>query len=181
MNKQCAEYWLQDITDTEVDLNRLLWLIAPDMLHAGMKVISQLKDNNLNHNNLRLWSSAFSTISGILNRITFAYQNQGGWPACFDFLVAADDYEKSTLDVAELGAKFDYEPGTVVVICGKMLRHSVWGWTGGECVCYAYYMCNNVHNHLNVQQTSWVRDRDYFRWMSPWFLRRTNKAWQGWT
>jgi hypothetical protein len=121
MNKQCAEHWLHDITDTEVDLNRLLSLIAPDMLRAGMEAISQLKDKNPNHNNLKLWSSAFSAISVIVNRITFAHRDQGGWPACFDFLVAAGDYEKSTLDIADLGAKFDYEPGTVVAIVARCL------------------------------------------------------------
>jgi hypothetical protein len=176
LSKPCADHWLQDITDTESDLNCLLSLIAPDMLCAGMEAISQLKDNNPDHNNLKLWSSAFSAITVIVNRITFAHRDQGGWPACFDFLVVAGDYEKSTLDVADLGAKFNYEPGTVVAICGKVLWHSVWQWTGGEQICYVHYMCNNVHNRLNVRQTSWVRDRDYFRWMSPGFLRRTKRV-----
>jgi hypothetical protein len=58
LSKPCADHWLQDITNTESDLNCLLSLIAPDMLRAGMEAISQLKDNNPDHNDLKLWQAA---------------------------------------------------------------------------------------------------------------------------
>jgi hypothetical protein len=161
------------ITDTEEDLNSLLSLIAPDLFQAGMEAIGRLKTSNSEHGNLQLWPTAFSAIGVIVNRKTLCHRDQGGWFPCFDMLVAAGNYEECYLDVPDVGARFKYKPGTAIAICGKVLRHSVTGWDGGERICYAHYMRNNVHNRLKVEQSTWTRYANYTDCMSPKYLQRT--------
>jgi hypothetical protein len=62
-----------------------------------------------------------------------------------------------------------------VAIAGKILRHGIMDWTGGERICCVHYMRNNVHNCFNVEQTGWVKEEWYTKWMSPGFLKRREK------
>ena len=165
--------WLKMIMDTEHHLNTLLSLIAPDLFQAGMEAIGKLKKSSPSHRNLQLWPTAFSAIGVIVNRKTLAHRDQGGWNSCFDLLVAAGNYKQCYLHVADAGARFEYNPGTVVAICGKVLRHSVPSWEGGERICYAHYMRNNVHNRLNVAQSPWASYSHYTQYMSSRHLHRT--------
>jgi hypothetical protein len=169
-----ATSWLETITDMEQDINSLLSLIAPDLLQAGMEAIKTLKKSNKDHDNLQLWPTAFSAIGVIVNRKTLAHRDQGGWKSCFDILVAAGTYKECYLEVADAGASFEYKPGTAIAICGKLLRHSVPRWNGGERICYAHYMRNNVHNRLQVEQSGWNKYSNYTQFMSRKFVHRTS-------
>jgi hypothetical protein len=150
----------------------LLGLVAPELFSAGMRAIETIKELHSDRPNIDLWTSAFSAIGIIVNRETLTHRDAGGWRTCYDLLVAAGTYESAYLDVPDLGARIEYNPGTAVFITGKILRHAVTSWKGGERICYAHYMRNNVHNRLVVEQTGWVKEALYTRWMSEGFLQR---------
>src|SRR5208283_4480797 len=100
--------------------------------------------------------STFNGISVIVNRKTPLHRDPGGQMEWYDVLLAAGTYTTATLDVPDLGAHFSCKPGTVVVICGRVLQHGVKSWEGGERICYAHFMRNNVLNRQNIQNSSWV-------------------------
>lgn len=162
--------------DTEHDINKLMQLIAPKLFEAGMAAIGTAKQLHSDHPTIDLWASAFSAIGVIVNRITPPHRDAGGWKACYDLLVAAGNYQTAYLHLADLGAKIQYNPGTVVAITGKILRHAVVDWKGGERICYAHYMRNNVHQRLRVEQTGWVKEQYFTDWMSRGFFRRRSNA-----
>jgi hypothetical protein len=176
LSKKGASAWLSCIKETEQDINKLMHLIAPKLFNAGMTAIETAKQLHSDHQNINLWTSAFSGIGVIVNRITPPHRDAGGWRACYDLLVAAGNYKIAYLDVADLGAKIEYNPGTVVAITGKILRHAVADWEGGERICYAHYMRNNVHQCLQVEQTGWVKEEYFTHWMSKGFLKRRSNA-----
>jgi hypothetical protein len=111
-------------------------------------------------------------MSVICDRKTLVHRDQGGWPACYDLLVAGGAYDEAWLEVPDIGAKFRYQPGTAVALCGKVLRHFVNHSIGGQRLCYAHYMRNNVHNRLSIPQTSWVSLKFYTWYMSQAFIAR---------
>jgi hypothetical protein len=164
--------WLTGISTTEQDVNILLSVIAQDLYDAGTAAVAKIKVQHHSIAAVQAWPSAFSGISVISNRRTLFHRDQGGWPACFDFLAAAGTYDSGLLLCPDLGAKFIYSPGTAVALCGKMLRHGVFDWSGGERLCYAHFMRDNVHNRLGIQQTGWVDIKDYFPHMSEEFQKR---------
>ena len=65
------------------------------------------------------------------------------------------------LDVQDLGLKLLYFPGTGVAITGKVLRHAVETWDGGERICQAQFMKDAVHDRLGRQRPDWVYHKDY--------------------
>ena len=167
-----ASRWLKGIADVENDLNLLFCLIAPELYATGADAIRQLQEAEHAHKNVKAWPSVFSGMSVISDRQTPFHRDKGGWPACYDLLVAAGIYEEGWLDVPDIGAKFSYLPGTAVAICGKLLRHGVQHSIGGQRLCYAHYMRNNVLNRMTIPQTSWVTFKSYTHYMSPAFHAR---------
>jgi len=170
--------WLTEITDTENDINLILSLIAPDLYHAGHEAMDQIHSSNP-HPLVKSWPSVFSGISVISNRKTIAHRDQGGWPACFDILLACGDYSDAKFELPDVGGRFLYTPGTVVAVCGKVLRHAVYGWRGGDRVCYAHFMRDNVHNRLGVKRSGWSSLHRYRAAMSDKFLGRLGKLYMG--
>jgi|SRR5215510_5564535 len=164
--------WLTEICAVEEELNMLLSLIGAELYAAGSKAMNELTSDPAAHPHVRAWPSVFSGISVISNRKTLAHRDQGGWPQCYDLLLAAGNYSNALFSVPDVGAEFQYNPGTVVAICGKVLRHAVYDWSGGERLCYAHFMRNNVHNRLQVKQTSWSSMQLYESCMSRKFIQR---------
>ena len=69
--------------------------------------------------------------------------------------------QQCVLDVHELGSRLSYPPGTGVAIVGKVLRHGVKAWDGGERVCQARFMKDAVHDRLGQSRPEWVCYDDY--------------------
>jgi hypothetical protein len=65
------------------------------------------------------------------------------------------------LDVNDLGMRLQYLPGTGVAIAGKVLRHGVRTWEGGERICLARFVKDSVHDRLGQPRPNWVCYDDY--------------------
>jgi hypothetical protein len=168
-----AARWLHAISDTERDIDTIFSLIAPELHKSATDAMNEIKSQMDPHPNIDSWPCAFSGIGVIVNRISLPHRDPGGCPEWYDFLVGAGTYRKAYLEVKDFEAKFQYNPGTGIAICGKLLKHSVMGWEGGERICYAHYMRNNVLNRLGIEKSGWVKQDVYFEHMSENFLRRS--------
>jgi hypothetical protein len=164
--------FLAAITETEGDINNIMSLVAPRLHSDGIESVECAKAEFPDHAGIHSWPSNFSGIGVIVNRKTPLHRDAAGRMEWYDILLAAGTYTTATLDVPDLGACFLYKPGTVVAICGRVFRHSVNSWVGGERICYAHYMRNNVLNRQGIQNSSWVEEKVYRDWMSPQYLRR---------
>ncbi len=79
----------------------------------------------------------------------------------YDLLFSSGTHEQCMLDVRDLGLRLSYLPGTAVAIAGKVLRHGVEAWDGGERICQARFMKDAVHDRLGQQRPDWVCHKDY--------------------
>lgn len=59
-----------------------------------------------------------------------------------------------------VGAEFDYDPGTVVVVGGRMLVHEV-TMHEGERICYAYYMRSSLFEYTQQMAPMWMTEATY--------------------
>jgi len=69
-------------------------------------------------------------------------------------------YQKCHLELPGVGISLEYSPGTVVGILGNVLEHAVPTF-GGDRVCYAYFMRNNMHEWVNILASDWMYTRYY--------------------
>ncbi|KII83157.1 hypothetical protein PLICRDRAFT_119745, partial [Plicaturopsis crispa FD-325 SS-3] len=167
--------FLKAITPTEMLINAVTALIAPDLYDIGREAIERLKTGDhlqTKHSNVSLWPSVFSGIEVISNRITPNHRDCDGTFEGYDLLLSGGSHSHAEMFLADLGANLAYQPGTVVGLCGKLLRHEVADWKGGERVCYAHFMRDAVHSRLGVRRAKWVEENIYHKLMSTEFLAR---------
>jgi hypothetical protein len=168
--------FLVGIKDTEEAVNLIFSLISPDLYEAGKTAVDSLKEQHKHHKNVLRWPSVFGGLGLISNRITPDHRDVGGCFPWYDILVAAGDYTEAFLDMPDLRTRFAYTPGTVVAVCGKLLRHGVCEWRGGERLCYAHYQRGNVMDRLRQERPCWVKYQSYMKMMSHNFSRRLYRA-----
>jgi hypothetical protein len=164
--------WMNEISNTEQAVNHIFSLIAPKLHEDGMESVQKIKAAHPDHVGVQTWPSDFNGIGVIVNRITPVHRDKGGRMEWYDLLVAAGTYRSAKMILSDLGAELQYNPGTAVAVTGRLFRHGVATWEGGERICYAHYMRNNVLERLEIQNSSWVDEDIYRDWMSPNYLKR---------
>lgn len=159
LSKKEATLFLETITMAEYILNAIAVLICPTLHSIGTKAIQKLQREvhvTTPNDNVQLWPSIFSGIEVISNRVTPLHRDSKSAPPVYDFLVSAGTHTNAWLDVADVKTRLLYNPCTVVAVCGKVLRHGVESWEGGERLCFAHFIRDAVHDRLQLPRPDWV-------------------------
>ena len=133
-----AANFLKATTGIDIICNAITALIAPQQYDVGLVAVQHLKDGvhlHKTHPNLDHWISVWSGFSMIINRETYIHCDVGAAPMDYDLLFSSRTHKQCKLDIQDLGLRLSYLPGTVVGIAGKVLRHAVKSWDGGERIC----------------------------------------------
>ena len=146
------------ISNAEILINSVTALCSRQLYQLGMESINILKNelNGRRHDNVAFWPSVFSGIGVIVNRVTPSHRDKGACAQAYDLLVSMGTHTSATLSLSDVQAELSYQPGTIVLVCGRVLRHAVESWEGGDRICCAHYMRDNVHNRLGLPRPDWV-------------------------
>ena len=68
---------------------------------------------------------------------------------------------KAKLLINDLGLDLQYSSGTVVGLCGTILKHEVGSWGNGDRICYAHFMRESVRKRFNLPAAGWVNQNIY--------------------
>jgi hypothetical protein len=144
--------------------NAITSIISPTLYAAGMSAICQVQHGSVLANHYPAvdhWMSPWSGCALIVNRITPMHRDWGAAASAYDLLVSAGTHTDCNLHLPDIGVKLNYLPGTVVGICGRVLRHEVADWLGGERICCAYFIKDAVHGRMGQERPSWPYLTDY--------------------
>jgi hypothetical protein len=110
----------------------ITWLTHGDQHKASTTALSTMRrlvntaDEKFQHSRLKekldLWPSIFSGVTLITNRATPLHRDTNGFKAGFDYLTVAGS-ARSILALPDINMTCEYNPGTVVAIAGRVLRH----------------------------------------------------------
>lgn len=144
--------------------NAITSIISPALYSAGLSAISKVQHGSVLANYYPVvdsWTSAWSGCALIVNRTTPMHRDWGAAASAYDLLVSAGTQTVCNLHLPDIGSRLQYLPGTVVGICGRVLRHEVPGWLGGERICCAYFMKDAVHWRVGQKRPHWPYLTDY--------------------
>lgn len=140
-------------------------LVAPQQYDYGLATTMRLQaGDHLDrwHPIVNQWLSSWSGSSVIVNRKTPFHRDSGAAPSEYDLLFSGGTHTKCFLEVRELGLKLSYLPGSAVAIMGKVLRHGVESWEGGERICHARFVKDSIRDRMEQPRPDWVCHKDYF-------------------
>jgi Oxygenase domain of the 2OGFeDO superfamily len=160
--RPAASEWLDDSSESNLITSAILAVIHPELHKAGRETLNRLRqyEEIQPQDVLRRWTSAFSGVSVIVNRLTPPHRDGYSRNQWYDLLVTLGRYEDCNLELPGLGLSLEYGPGTVVGLMGMVLEHEVTRFKG-ERVCYAYWMRDVVHEWASVPGNSWMYASHY--------------------
>ena len=172
LRTEVAQSWLGHIEPIEQLLNKLFGVVSPKLHLAVSQAMEKVRWEQLPigsksqpHTKIaevaRHWPSAFPGISVISNRASICHLDINGHKEWYDFLVAAGTYKKCWFRFPGLDLRLEYLPGTVVALNGRILRHEVVEWEGGDRVCYAHWVKPTLLRALSIKFPSWVTQSEY--------------------
>lgn len=155
-----AIQWLAEIAETNAILSAILRVMHPDQFQAGKSALEKLRGQPDLAEVLDKWSSVFTGVAVISNRITPGHRDTGGRLPWYDLLATVGNYHDAEFELSTLGIKLRYNPGTVIAVAGKTLEHGMPSFKG-ERVCYAFFMKESVHERMRVEAPGWMTHRYY--------------------
>jgi hypothetical protein len=160
-----ATDFLRTTASLDILSDAVTTLVVPKQYDCGKAAIMCLKEGDHLDRHLPAvdhWNSVWSGFALIVNRETPFHRDMGGAPSDYDFLLSGGTHTECFLGIRELGLKLQYLPGTGIAIAGRVLRHGVGDWSGGERICQAMFIKDSVHDRLGQPRPSWVLHGDYF-------------------
>ena len=138
-------------------MSAILAVIHPELYDSGRDTLKVLRGHSeiQPQEILHQWTSVYSGISVICNRLTPAHRDVSSRKQWYDLLASVGCYRNCNLKLPGLGVLLEYGPGSVVGVLGAMLEHEVPHFEG-ERVCYVYFMRDSVHEWAEVPGRSWM-------------------------
>ncbi|EIW75518.1 hypothetical protein CONPUDRAFT_65475, partial [Coniophora puteana RWD-64-598 SS2] len=146
--------WVSASQDTFALMSGILSLVHPKQYAQGVQCMEKILGNSDLRQHAEQWACVFNAVSALANRETpFHRDGLGAFP-WYDILLTVGRYTGGQLSLPALGIDLDYSPGTVVPLCGNILRHGV-PHCEGERICLAYYMREAVHKWAGTGNAGW--------------------------
>lgn len=145
--------WLLDMYQYHAVIAAALAIMHPDLYRCTQECMRQLAMSgkiNLFEATLLLWPLVFNVVSLIANRQSPLHRDVRARLGWYDVLATFGNYVGGILEMSNIGLKVSYDPGTVVALCGKSIRHGA-GEVGGDRICLAYFMRDKVHQWAGVR------------------------------
>ncbi|OBZ77758.1 hypothetical protein A0H81_02872 [Grifola frondosa] len=152
----CSGAWMAAIAESNAVVSAMLRVMQPDLYHAGMRCLRQLREEPQLREYVNRWTCVTTAVQIIANRKTPLHRDRAGRAAWMDILVTVGDYSGLRLKLPTLGMEVEYDPGSVVAICGMMLSHSV-PPASGERACYAYFMSSEIFTCKDIEFPHWAK------------------------
>lgn len=156
-----AQNWLRDNLEFLAICGGLLSIIHPELYELGAKAIQRLSDDprylrDPEHlqDALRYWIVPFSGVAIISQRETPTHRDVGCRPNWYDLLTTLGEYEGATMRLPDLGYCLQYESGTMIGLCARVIRHGVEKQIPGR-VCVSLFVRDNVLDRLGVEAGTW--------------------------
>jgi hypothetical protein len=167
-NNNSVNSFLDHIFRAEQITSAINSLIAPELHSSGISTLKSLATapDPVGHY-VRNWPSVASGISLIINRRTKPHKDQHGITSCYDLLMTAGNYTDCHIELEELKLMIEYLPGGIVAICGKVFKHAVQSWNGGDRICIAHYFRKNVFYRAKTKIPGYVEMSYYTNLMNP--------------
>jgi hypothetical protein len=141
-------------------LSSILRVIHPDLFFMGLVTMKKMGSKADPPEVLRLWYSLFNGVQIISNRETPVHRDHNSRWEWYDLLTSVGPYKNAILVFPGLGLTFQYDSGTVLGICGRLIRHGV-SEAEGERICVAYFMRENVQKRLETRYAGWNKWDSY--------------------
>lgn len=160
--KAKGQQWLSKTKPNAALFSAILSVIHPEQRRAGIQTLKKIAENVPKTSDaIKQWSCAFSALQVISNRQTPRHRDIGAPKSCYDLLATTGNYTSAHFEFTNIGVNVPYRPGTVIALCGRVLRHAVSPFRGERTV-HAYFMKESVLKFAGEGSVGWMNRSVYY-------------------
>ncbi len=166
LTNRCSLEWLELQIRTNAIIGGILSIIHPEQYNSGIAMLRALRAYPEQVHKaeylpkiLGVWNAPFNVMTLMSNRLTPFHRDNGAGSPCYDVLVPLGHYSNGRIEMPGLGYRFRYDPGTVVGIPARIVRHGA--ICLGDRVCLAYHNKTAVMDHLGMPKAAWMNTSIY--------------------
>lgn len=149
------------MSDTTAIVTGMLRIMHPNLYRAGCEAMAHLFQAQPQLRNIiGRWGNPFTAVSIISNRRTPPHRDTKSLMEYFDILTSVGTFTSAVMELDGIGIQIQITPGTVIGLCGWVLRHAV-AKCGKDRVFYGWYMREAVHASQGVRPASWMTQEVY--------------------
>ena len=140
-------------------MTAILAIIDPALFQTALFCLRKLEQMTDDPSFLEIWPLVFNGVLVIANRWIRPHQDHGSkahWP---DILATIGNYPHAEFTLYNLGVRLSYMPGSIMVLWGKVVQHSV-PPCDPDRVCYALWMKSAIHDRVEPPETLWAEVGD---------------------
>lgn len=152
--------WLIEIAESSALISSAMRVMHPKLYQLGRSSMEKLTERQDLHEVVKIWSSIFNGVQVISNRECPIHRDNSSRHEWYDLLATVGPYKSTVMEMPDIGIRLNYPSGTLVALCGRVVRHGV-AAADGERICVAYYMRENVQRRLGVVEANWSRWDDH--------------------
>jgi len=147
--------WVLECGEANGLLSAITRVVHPELYEAGRQAYIAMQGHPGVRDSVRQWSSVYSAISAMANRMTPLHRDVGSLAEGYDLLVTIGGDVWTKMLWPSLGVELAYRTGTAVFFSGYSIPHEV-PESHAERFCLAYYMKDDVHERFGVKGASWM-------------------------
>ena len=136
----------------------ILSIVHPDQYNVGMTVLDQIRRHPEKVSNetffkeiLEGWGCPFTEFIVTSNHKISLYRSIAGRGNWLDILLSFGQYEGGYVVLPDIKANFEYQTGTAIVMCVKILRHTVERTTSGDRMSFRFSVRENMAKWLDLK------------------------------
>ena len=159
--------YLREAQESLALIGAVLGVIHPRLAMQGLSILRGIQSGairNVATDSLgpvrRLWPCPFTAFSIISNRETDLHRDGKGFTPYYDIITTLGHYSDGRFEVPGIGLRFQYNPGTIVGICGKALAHGV-----AEVDGIRYCLVQYFHRSVLSLFSGYTLEEEPFHWM----------------
>lgn len=155
--------WLTEARESVALLSASLSILHQGLFSAGVQCMFTMKENEpeasvrsvLDH-----WPSVFNMIEVVSNCEMPRHRDPETRPEWYNLMCASGTYSQADFVLDSLGMSFDYAPGSLVALSGKLTSYSI-PKCGTDSVWYAFYMRDSLHKRFRIENPSWRKHKQF--------------------
>ncbi|EFI27291.1 hypothetical protein CC1G_14763 [Coprinopsis cinerea okayama7 len=167
-----GQQFIRDMTESFAVLGGVIAITQPWLFNAGLEVLESLHRRTFPVDNaetldaiLNFWSNPFTAFSVIVNRESSIHRDISSPTWAYDLIYTGGTYRNGRFESPTLGCRFVYNPGTVIVGLGSLIRHGV-APVDGDRVCIVSYfresMLERGSQYHGAKPPSSTQLRDFY-------------------
>ncbi|EAU86499.1 hypothetical protein CC1G_10221 [Coprinopsis cinerea okayama7 len=167
-----SQQFIRDMMESFAVLGGVIAITQPWLFDTGLEVLESLHRRNVNMNDIDMldavldfWSNPFTAFSVITNRESTIHRDISSPTWAFDLIYTGGTYRDGRLESPTLGGRFLYDPGTVIVGLGSLIRHGVAPVEGDRLCIVSYFresMLDRASHYRGAKPPTATQLRDFY-------------------